>query len=151
MGTDHAPIDRATKERGGGQFDNVWTGGPGIPNGMEHLVTIMLSAGVAAGRIDIEQLVKITSENTAKAFGLYPRKGALQPGSDADLVIVDPNAEGRIGRDFFHGVARDWSPYFDFPIRGAPTLTMVRGTVVIEDRELVEATPRGRYLPRPVS
>ena len=151
MGTDHAPIDRATKERGGGKFNNVWTGGPGIPSGMEHLLTVMLSAGVATGRLNMCQLGRVTSENTAKAFGLYPRKGALQAGSDADLVIVDPAIGGQIGDDHFHGVAREWSPYLGYPIRGMPVLTMVRGTVVMADRQIVDATPRGRYLRRPVA
>jgi len=151
MGTDHAPLDRAGKEKGGQQFDDVWTAGPGIPSGLEHLLPLLLSAGVSAGRLDIEQLVRVASENTAKVFGLCPRKGVLQPGADADLVIVDPAYEGEIGRDFYHGVARDWSPYFGYPLRGLPVLTMVRGTVVMAERELVDDRPRGRYLPRPAN
>lgn len=151
MGTDHAPLDVPMKMRGGDQFDDIWRVGLGIPSGMEHLLPLLLSAGLGEGRLDIQQLVRVGSENTAKAFGLYPRKGALQPGSDADIVIVDPAVRGEIGRDFFHGVAREWSPYFGYPIRGLPTLTMVRGTVVVEDRHLVDETPRGRYLPRPVA
>jgi dihydroorotase-like cyclic amidohydrolase len=151
LGTDHAPVDLKAKERGGGKYQNVWTSGLGIPNGMEHLLTVLLSAGVGGGRLDIQQLVRVGSENTAKAFGLYPRKGALLPGSDADLVIVDPTVEGEIGEDFFHGVAREWSPYFGYPIHGLPVLTMVRGTVVMENRQIVDETPRGRYLPRPVA
>jgi dihydropyrimidinase len=116
---------------------------------MEHLLPVLLSAGVGTGRLGIEQMVRVSSENTAKVFGLYPRKGVLQAGSDADLVIVDPGRGGEIGRDFYHGVAREWSPYFDYPLRGLPTLTMVRGTVVVEEGELVNPTPRGQYLPRP--
>lgn len=148
MGTDHGPLDRATKEMAGGQFENVWTSRPGIPSGLEHLLPLLLSAGVSVGRLDIEQLVQVTSTNTAKVFGLYPRKGVLQPGADADLVIVDPAYEGHIGQDFYHGVAREWSPYFGYPLHGLPMLTMVRGTVVMAERELVEDRPRGRYLPR---
>jgi dihydropyrimidinase len=151
MGTDHAPLDLAMKMRGGNQFDDIWTVGLGIPSGMEHLLPLLLSAGLGGDRLDVEQLVRVGSENTAKAFGLYPRKGVLQPGADADLVIVDPSIRGEIGRDFYHGVAREWSPYFGYPIRGLPVLTMVRGTIVVENRELVDPTPRGRYLPRPVA
>lgn len=151
MGTDHPPLDLAGKQRGGRQFGDIWTVGPGIPSGMEHLLPLLLSAGVGSGRITIEQPVRVASENTAKAFGLYPRKGVLQAGSDADLVIVDPDRRGVIERDFYHGVAREWSPYFGHPLHGMPTLTMVRGTVVMENGTLVDASPRGNYLSRPVN
>ncbi len=121
----------------------------GIPNGMEHLLPVMLSAGVNAGRLDIETLVRIGCENTARVFGLYPRKGVLQPDSDADLVIIDPSARGEIGRGFYHGVAYEWSPFFGFPLHGLPTMTMVRGEIVVDHGKLVEEPARGRYLRRP--
>jgi dihydropyrimidinase/dihydroorotase len=149
LGTDHVPIDFATKHRGGHQFDDIWTVGLGIPNGMEHLLPVMLSAGVATGRLSIEELVRLGAENTARAFGLYPRKGVLQPGADADIVIVDPDLTGRIERGFYHGIAHDWSPFFGFPLHGLPVMTMVRGEVVMQGRQLAEAPAQGRYLRRP--
>jgi dihydroorotase-like cyclic amidohydrolase len=149
LGTDHVPIDFKTKHRGGNQFNDIWTVGLGIPNGMEHLLPVMLSAGVASGRLNMEQLVKIGSENTARTFGLYPKKGVLQAGADADIVIVDPNAVGRIERDFYHGIAHDWSPYFGFPLHGLPIMTMVRGEVVVHRRKPANGPARGRYLRRP--
>jgi dihydropyrimidinase len=151
LGTDHVPLDLAAKQCGGDQFGDIWKARLGIANGMEHLLPVMLSAGLASGRLDIEALVRLACANTAKVFGLYPRKGAIQAGSDADLVIVDPTIEGAIGPGFYHGVAHEWSPFFGFPIRGLARLTMVRGTVVMEDRELVDDTPRGRYLRRSVA
>jgi dihydropyrimidinase len=150
FGTDHVPVDFKMKHRGGKakQFNDIWNIGLGIPNGMEHLLPVTWSAGIAAGRLTVEELVKIGSENTARAFGLYPKKGALQEGSDADIVIVDPDAEGEIGRNFYHGLARDWSPYFGFRLHGLPVMTMVRGEVVMEQRKLSDTTSRGRYLAR---
>jgi len=151
MGTDHVPIDLAAKQCGGAQFGEIWTARLGIPNGMEHLLPVMLSAGLAAGRLDVEALVRLACANTAKVFGLYPRKGAVQAGSDADLVIVDPSIRGTIERGFYHGVAHEWSPFFGYPIHGLARLTMVRGTVVMEDRQLVDTCRRGRYLRRPLA
>jgi dihydroorotase-like cyclic amidohydrolase len=81
-----AQITLATKQNGGKQFGDIWISRPGLPSGMEHLLPLLLSSGVSAGRLDMQTLVRIGSENTAKVFGLYPRKGALQPGSDADLA-----------------------------------------------------------------
>ena len=151
LGTDHVPVDLHHKQRGGAQFGDIWTAALGIPNGMEHLLPVMLSAGLAGKRIDLETLVKAGSENTARAFGLYPRKGVLQAGSDADLVVIDPHIRGAIGRDFYHGIAREWSPFFGFPLHGLPVLTMVRGEVVMQGRALTDAPSRGRYLARPYS
>jgi dihydroorotase-like cyclic amidohydrolase len=126
-----------------------WMSRPGLPSGTEHLLPLLLSSGVSAGRLDMQALVRIGGENTAKVFGLYPRKGALQPGSDADLVIIDTKIEGQIGRDFYHGVAHEWSPYFGYPLHGLPTLTMVRGSVVMERGALVDERSHGRFLRRP--
>ena len=149
LGTDHVPSDLATKQNGGKQFGDIWMSRPGLPSGMEHLLPLLLSSGVSARRLDIQALVRIGSENTAKVFGLYPRKGALQAGSDADLVIIDPKIEGQIGRDFYHGVAHEWSPYFGYPLHGLPILTMVRGSVVMERGTFADERSHGRFLRRP--
>jgi dihydroorotase-like cyclic amidohydrolase len=77
LGTDHVPSDLATKQNGGKRFGDIWNARLGLPSSMEHLLPLMLSAGVNAGRLDMEALVRIGSENTAKVFGLYRRQSRL--------------------------------------------------------------------------
>jgi dihydropyrimidinase len=148
LGTDHVPSDLATKQNGGKQFGDIWMSRPGLPSGMEHLLPLLLSSVISAGRLDIQALARIGSENTAKLFRLYPRKGTLQPGSDADLVIIDPTIEGQIGRDLYRRVAHECSPYFGYSLLGLPILTMVRGSVVMESGTLVDERSHGRFLRR---
>jgi len=88
----------------------------------------------------------VTSEGTARLLNLYPRKGALVPGADADIVIVDPNRETIIhGKDLLTR-AKEWSPFEGMKVRGMPVFTMVMGEIVSENRELV-GKPNGRFVP----
>lgn len=146
IGSDHCPYSRASKEQRAGK-GNLWTAMPGFNNGMEHLLPLMWTHGVHRGRISVEQFAKICSENSARIFGIYPRKGALLPGSDADIIIVDPNMEAVIDESFYHTRSPEWSVFYGHKVRGLCTLTMVRGKVVMRDRKATDDHGHGRFIP----
>jgi dihydroorotase-like cyclic amidohydrolase len=99
---------------------------------------------VHRGRITIEQLVKVTSENAARIWGLYPKKGVLSPGADADIVIVDPRKEWVLSADHLKS-SSDYSIYEGRVVRGKAVKTFVRGKLVAEDGEVVAKEPLGEY------
>lgn len=146
MGSDHCPYTRAAKEQGKGK-SNLWGALPGFSNGMEHLLPLMWTHGVHKGRISVEQFAKICSENTARLFGLYPRKGALLPGADADVIIVDPDREALIDERFYHTRSPDWSVFFGERVRGMCRFTMVRGKVIYKDGKVNEKYGHGKFIP----
>jgi dihydropyrimidinase/dihydroorotase len=149
LGSDHGTggRTRATKEKGGGRHDNIWCARSGNRGGLEHFLPVMMTWGVAEGRLSIEDLVRVGAENTARVFGLYPRKGVLTPGADADIVIVDPDLEATVDDTFYHCLC-EVSVYRGMKVRGLARTTMVRGRVMMEDRHTVGAPPWGRHLPR---
>ena len=134
-GTPDAPA-----QPGGG---NIFEARYGL-NTIEFMVPMIWSQGVNTGRITLPRLVQLFCENPAKIFGLYPRKGALLPGSDADLVIWDPAKLHVVDRQ--HGNT-DFSSFEGFELLGMPVLTMQRGEVVMEGGEIVGRGGRGRFLP----
>lgn len=146
LGTDHGTNTLAYKEQGGGKHNNIWDSRPVICGGMEQLLPIMMTYGVNAGRISMEDLVRIGSTNNAKVFGLYPRKGVLAPGSDADIVIVDPSKELVINEDFYHCQC-DFSIYGGWKVKGMAQTTIVRGEVVMENYETIGRPGHGKYKP----
>ena len=142
MGTDTCPYTRKEKEQGG----DLWSALPGFATGVEVFCSVMVSEGVDKGRLSIEQMAKVTSEGTARLLNLYPRKGALVPGADADIVVVDPNRETTIHAKDLLTRANGWSPFEGMKVRGMPVLTMVMGEIVAENRELV-GKPKGCFVP----
>jgi dihydropyrimidinase len=142
MGTDTCPYTRKEKEQGG----DLWSALPGFATGIEVFCSVMMTEGVHKGRLSIEQMVKVTSEGTARLLNLYPRKGALVPGADADIVIVDPNKEATIHSKDLLTRAKEWSPFEGMKVKGMPVFTMVMGEIVSENRELV-GNPNGRFVP----
>ena len=118
----------------------------GIP-GVETRLPILFSEGVGKGRITLEQFVALTSTNHARMYGLYPRKGAIAVGADADIAIWDPERRVRISSELLHD-ACDYTPYEGIEVTGWPVLTMVRGNVVVRDGELVGKKGFGNYLVR---
>jgi dihydroorotase len=141
IATDHAPHTLAEK-RG----DDVWEVTSGFV-GVETSVALFLSYGVNAGRMTLPQFVRAASTGPARVWRLYPRKGVLQVGADADLTIVDLDRPGTIEAARLHG-KNNPTPFDGFPLTAQPVATIVRGELVMLDGELVGA-PRGRLV-RPV-
>jgi dihydropyrimidinase len=124
--------------------DNVFSAPHGIP-GLDTMFTVTYSEGVNKGRITLPHLVKMTSENPAKIFGLYPKKGSLTTGADADVVIFDPALSHRVpDKNPFANV--DYSLYEGFRCLGGPTLVMQRGEIIMADGEIKADQGQGRFL-----
>jgi len=117
----------------------------GIP-GVETRLPILFSEGVKAGRISLNEFVALTATNHAKTYGLYPRKGTIAIGSDADLAIWDTERRTTITQKLMHH-GTDYTPYEGFEVTGWPVSTMVRGRFVVRDGALVGAKA-GRYVSR---
>ena len=117
----------------------------GIP-GVETRLPILFSEGVMKGRIDLSRFAALTSTNHAKLYGLYPQKGTIAVGSDADLTLWDPRARRTITNDALHHGA-DYTPYEGLDVQGRPVTVILRGQVAVRDGAL-EARPDGRYLTR---
>jgi D-hydantoinase len=142
VATDHCAYYKSEKDKG---LMSLWETPPGIP-GLETMLALLLSEGVNKGRISLETLVKITSENPAKNFGLYPRKGSLQIGSDADFVIVDFKKEWTITKDLLKS-AGDFTPFEGWKVKGKPIITIVRGEIVAEEGEVLAKEGYGKFIP----
>jgi dihydroorotase-like cyclic amidohydrolase len=149
LGTDHGTGGRTRemKEKGGGKHDNIWAARPGIRGGSEHMLAVLVTFGIDRGRIAWEDIVRCGSYNTARAMGLYPRKGGLWPGADADIVVVDPTVERTVDNSFYHGLC-EVSVYEGQKLRSAPRVVTVRGRVTLEDYEVAVDAGWGRYLRR---
>jgi dihydropyrimidinase len=121
-----------------------------IPNGIPGVAArlpILFSEGVAKGRIDLNRFVALTATNHAKTYGLYPRKGTIAVGADADIAIWDPAREVTITHALLHDDC-DYTPYEGLTVTGWPVSTMVRGRFVVRDGALVGDKSHGTYLPR---
>lgn len=146
--SDHCPFrydDTAGKLTPSGRTSFRWVPN-GIP-GIETRLPILFSEGVAKGRITLEQFVAYTATNHARMYGLYPRKGTIAIGADADLAIWDPRREVTISRAVLHD-GSDYTPYEGIRVTGWPMTTIVRGSVVVEDGRLVGAKSFGRHIKR---
>ncbi len=146
--SDHCPFryeDDAGKLNEKGKLNFRW-----IPNGIPGVETrlpILFSEGVAKGRIDLNRFVALSSTNHAKLYGLYPRKGTIAIGSDADIALWDPNKSVVITNDILHHGA-DYTPYEGLEVTGWPVRVMVRGKTVTDGDERVAAKGAGNYLER---
>src|SRR5213080_3385204 len=134
--SDHAPYryDETGKLLKGDKttFKDTANGVPGI----ELRVPLLFSEGVGKGRIDLNRFVALTATNHAKLYGLYPKKGTIAVGSDADIVLWDPGCERTISQKILHHGA-DYTPYEGLRVKGWPTLTMLRGKIIVEDGRLL--------------
>ncbi len=121
----------------------------GIP-GVETRLQILFSKGVVEGRITLNEFVALTSTNHAKMYGLYPKKGSIAPGFDADIVIWDPNRKETIRQELMHHGA-DYTPYEGQAVTGWPIMTILRGKVVMEEGKILGTPGDGSFLKRGLS
>jgi dihydropyrimidinase len=144
VATDHAPFDFHTqKEMGRGNFTLIPNGIPSL----EDRISILYAAGVKTGRLDLHRFVDCASTQAARLFGLYPRKGTIAAGSDADLVIFDPNYDGTISARAHH-MAVDYNPFEGWPVHGRAETVTVRGKVMIQNGQFVGEAGHGKFLKR---
>ena len=144
ISTDHCSFTREQKRAGRDDFTKIPGGLPGV----ESRGLLLYTYGVAAGRITKEQMCALLAENPARLYGAYPRKGVLAVGSDADIVVLDPNAEGIFSAAQEHSAA-GYTPYEGMARRGAIERVYLRGQLVVKDGELV-AKNAGQYIARGV-
>jgi dihydropyrimidinase len=143
VGTDHCPFDKEQKLLGRDAFTQIPNGIPGI----EERVSLMYTYGVNRGRMDIHRFVDALSTRPAKLFGLFPRKGTIAVGSDADLVIFDRNYRGVISARTQH-VNNDYNGFEGLALEGRPAVVTVRGKIQVRDGSFVGDKGRGRLLRR---
>lgn len=144
VATDHAPFDFAKqKELGRGDFTKIPNGIPSV----EDRVHLLYTHGVATGRLDVHRFVEVASTTAAKLFGLFPRKGTIQPGADADLVVFDPAYRGTISAKT-QQMNVDYSAFEGWPLVGRTEVTTVRGRVQVRGGKFVGEQNRGRMLKR---
>jgi dihydropyrimidinase len=143
VSTDHCPFCMKEKELGKDNFTKIPNGAPGV----ETRMSLLWDGGVRTGRIDINRFVQITSTGPAKIFGLYPNKGTVAPGADADVVVFDPNKEIRWSAKTHH-MRCDYSPYEGRVTRGAPTHVFSRGNLIVEGDKWLGKTGAGKFIKR---
>ncbi len=142
VGTDHCPFTRAAKNTWGGDFRKIPMGLPGI-----ETMPLLLLHGAREKRWPLDRAIRAFSANPARIFGLYPRKGCLKPGSDADLFVYDPMGETEISATGLH-MATDYSPYEGIRLRGKILMTVSRGEIIVNHGEWKGRPGRGLFLKR---
>ena len=147
VATDHCPFTIAVqKQQGAKDFTRCPSGAPGV----EERLILLYSEGVMKGRITLPQLVRYACTNPARVAGLYPRKGVIEPGADADLVILDPNKGWTITTGRMHGNA-DYTCYEGMKARGTVERVILRGKTIVKDGTFTGARGDGQYLRRGIS
>jgi allantoinase len=143
IGSDHSPCNWEEKEKG---LDNIWNAWGGI-SGIQSLLTVMLSEGVNKRGLPLEAVARMLSYNPARLFGLYPHKGAIQPGADADLVVVDLDKEWILTADqLFY--KNKFSAFVGESFKGQVLRTLVRGKTVYQDGKILAQPGYGQLLRR---
>jgi len=144
VSTDHCPFCfKEQKEMGRDDFTKIPNGGPGV----EHRMSLIYSGGVASGRFNANRFVELVSTTPAKLFGLYPRKGTIAVGSDADLVIFDPQRKHTISAATHH-MRVDYSMFEGIQVTGMPDVVLSRGRVVVENDKFLGRAGQGEFLRR---
>lgn len=144
VATDHAPFDfRKQKEMGKNDFTKIPNGIPSL----EERINLLYTYGVKTGKIDLHTFVNVASTQVAKTFDLFPRKGTIQPGADADLVVFDPNYRGKISVKT-QSMNLDYSAFEGWKLEGRPSHVTVRGQVAVRDGKFVGKHGHGKFLQR---
>ncbi|MEO8349772.1 MAG: dihydropyrimidinase [Acidobacteriota bacterium] len=144
ISTDHCPFCmKEQKELGRSDFSKIPNGAPGI----ETRMSLVFDGGVRTGKITLNRFVELTSTSPARIFGLFPRKGTVAPGSDADLVVFDPNRKQTLSAKTLH-MKVDYNPYEGREVTGAAETVLSRGKVVVENGRFVGRAGSGSFLKR---
>ena len=144
VATDHCSFDYfGDKQRGRDDFTQCPNGAPGV----ETRMPLVFSEGVSKGRLTLNEFAAVTSTQPAKLFGMYPKKGVLAVGSDADIVLINPDMEVTITKNILHENV-DYTPYEGIKVRGWPVMTIIRGQIVIENERLQVPVGFGRFVKR---
>jgi dihydropyrimidinase len=143
VATDNCTFTIKQKQRWHGDFTKIPYGLPGV----ETLLPLMYTHGVGKGRLTLSRLIELLSVNLARLFGLYPQKGTIAAGSDADLVIFDPNKKVTLSHRILE-TRCDWSPYEGFKVTGYPAITISRGQIIAQNGKFIGKLGQGRYLKR---
>jgi dihydropyrimidinase len=146
VGTDHCPYTAEQKRAGLEDFRRI----PGGAGGVEHRLALLYTFGILTGRLNFNQLVNLYSSEPARIFGIYPRKGDISAGSDADIVIWNPEPAGIISAESHH-MNCDINIYEGMAVRGSPEYVIKGGEVVVEKGEMTGHERRGNYLLRTIS
>ena len=147
ISTDHCPFCfKEQKELGINDFSKIPNGGPGIENRM----SLVFNGGVVGGRISLNRFVELTSTASAKMFGLFPKKGTVAVGSDADIVIFNPDRKETISvyNSVTHHMNVDYNAYEGFEVTGVSETVISRGKVIVENCEYVGRKGDGQFLKR---
>ena len=144
VSTDHCPFCmKEQKELGRNDFSKIPNGAPGI----ETRMNLLYDGGVRKGRISLNRFVELTSTSPAKIFGLFPKKGTIAPGSDADIVIFDPEKKHTLSAKTLH-MKVDYNPYEGREITGAAETVLSRGNVILDKGKFVGKAGAGSFLKR---
>ena len=144
ISTDHCPFCmKEQKTLGEGDFTKIPNGAPGI----ETRMSLVYDGGVRTGRISLNRFVELTSTSPAKIFGLFPRKGTIAPGSDADIVIFDPEKTTRLSVNTLH-MKVDYNPYEGRDVAGVTDTVISRGKVIIDSGKFTGRAGGGAFLKR---
>jgi dihydropyrimidinase len=144
LATDHCPfLFESQKLAGKENFTQCPSGAPGV----EERMPLLFSEGVGKKRLSLRRFVELCCTNPAKIFGLYPRKGVIREGADADLVIIDPEKKVTLGNRTIHGRA-DYSAYEGFELTGYPVCTISRGEPILRDGVFYGKAGRGKFITR---
>ena len=145
IATDHCPFSYEKEKipMGKDDFSKCPNGSPGV----ETRIPIIFSEGVMKGRISINKFVEVTSTNPAKIFGMYPKKGSISIGSDADLVIIDKNKKVKVTKKLLHENV-DYTSYEGMELEGYPIMTIVRGKVIVKDNKFIGEEGYGEFVKR---
>jgi dihydropyrimidinase len=144
ISTDHCPFCmKEQKTLGKNDFSKIPNGAPGI----ETRLSLVYDGGVRTGRISLNRFVELTSTSPAKIFGLFPRKGTIAPGSDADIVIFDPERKARLSQKTLH-MEVDYNPYEGREVVGVTDTVISRGRVIIDGGKFVGRAGAGSFIKR---
>ena len=144
ISTDHCPFCmKEQKELGTNDFSKIPNGAPGI----ETRMSLVYDGGVRTGKISLNRFVELTSTSPAKIFGLFPRKGTIAPGSDADIVVFDPEKKLRLGVKTLH-MRVDYNPYEGREVTGATDIVVSRGKIVVDAGTFTGKAGAGSFLKR---